>query len=78
MNNLRKAIALLLSLCLMTGAALSLAESAAPTETVAAATAEPAATEVTEAVPVATVQLAATDVVARVNGTDVLWGDVEP
>jgi hypothetical protein len=72
MNNLRKAIALLLSLCLMAGAALSLAESAAAIET------EPAATEVTEAVPVATVQLAATDVVARVNGADVLWGDVEP
>ena len=66
MNNLRKAIALLLSLCLMAGTALSLAE--------AAATAVPEAT----AVPVAAPQLAATDVVARANGQDVTWGDVEP
>lgn len=67
MNKFRKTVALLLSLCLMAGATLSLAESAAT-----------AAPEVTEAVAVAPAQLNDTDVVARVNGQDVTWGDVTP
>ncbi len=67
MNKFRKMVALLLSLCLMAGATLSLAESAAT-----------AAPEVTEAVAVAPAQLNDTDVVARVNGQDVTWGEVTP
>lgn len=71
MNMTRKAIALLLSLCLMTGATLALGE-AAPTAT------DAAAPEVTEAVAVTTATLNDTDVVARVNGKDILWSAVTP
>jgi len=67
MNHFRKAIALLMSVCLLASASLALAE-ATTTETTP---------EVTEAVATTTA-LADTDVVAVVNGVNVTWADVSP
>ena len=67
MDKFRKAIALLMSVCLLASASLALAE----------ATTTDAAPEVTEAVAT-TPTFADTDVVAVVNGTDITWADVSP
>ena len=72
MNHIRKALALVLSLCLLSGATLALAEATGAAETPVPSP------EVTQAVPVAVPTLADTDVIARVNGQDVTWGDAQP
>lgn len=73
MNNFRKAIALLLSVCLMAGATLALAESTGTTQTATEATTG----DVTQAVATTGITLADTDVVAKVKGTDVTGADVK-
>ncbi len=72
MNNFRKAVALLLSLCMLASVSFALAESTDGSQNVTDA----ATDEVTQAVPVTTPELNDTDVVARVNGNDVTWAEV--
>ena len=62
MNGFRKWLSLMLSVCLLAGAA---------------AFAEGTTGEVTEAVAVAGTELQADTVLATVNGTDITWGDVQ-
>lgn len=73
MNNFRKAIALLLSVCLLSGATLALAEAAGSTQTATDATTG----DVTQAVATTAITLADTDVVAKVKGTDVTGAAVK-
>lgn len=72
MKHIRKALALMLSLCLLSGATLALAEATGAAETPVPSP------EVTQAVPVAAPALAETDVIARVNGQDITWGAALP
>ena len=74
MNNFRKAIALLLSLCMLASAALALAETADAMQ----APADVATGEVTQAVAVTATDIKDTDVVAKLNGEDITWADVIP
>jgi len=67
MNKFRKALALLLSLCLLASFSISLAEAQDVTDV--------ATDEVTDAVAVTAPQLADTDVIATVEGNDITWGD---
>ena len=72
MKNLTKAIALILTACLLTGATFTLALAEGTSQTVTA----PETGDVTQAVAT-TMTLNDTDVVARVNGTDVTGADVK-
>lgn len=73
MNNFRKTIALLLCLCMVASAALSLAEAQDGSQTVT----DVATGDVTQAVAVTAPELADTDVLATVNGTPITWGEVQ-
>ncbi len=69
MNTFRKAVALLLSVCLLASLSFALAEDAGQNVT------DVATDEVTEAVADTATELADTDVVATVNGSDVTWAE---
>jgi hypothetical protein len=69
MNTFRKAVALLLSVCLLASLSFALAEDAGQNVT------DVATDEVTEAVADTAPVLADTDIVATVNGSDVTWAE---
>jgi parvulin-like peptidyl-prolyl isomerase len=72
MIHFRKAVALLLSLCLLASVSFALAESTDGSQSATDVSTD----EVTQAVADTAANLKDTDVVARVNGNDVTWAEV--